>query len=351
MYLTAYPIIVTSLYDWLASHPREVLYRACVLFFAATYFFVVLLVRWHLLARFTRNHLQAELEMVRSGLRVRGWREGEGGHSQQAHAPQSPPAADAGGHAPTPLPESATAEQRRAILRTARPLLKEAEGINRGWNLLDFLFWSRGREPLGFSYVKDTERLLWRLRTADEVKEHLGMLAQELRQAGSPGASALAQRIEEAVRKNGSAPGLSALLQETLAACDARNISSFVDSIRWHNKAMWMTTIALLLTTALALTVQSPNPTLFIAGAIGGFLSRMMRMLKQARVGNTSGVYGEDESWVTLFISPLVGALAGWTGVLLIIVTNAGMTGSGVASKELLSQSQYATTPPKTRAF
>jgi hypothetical protein len=51
---------------------------------------------------------------------------------------------------------------------------------------------------------------------------------------------------------------------------------------------------------------------------------------------------------VTLFISPLVGALAGWTGVLLIIVSNAGMTidVSGVqdaASKVLeLSGSHYA---------
>jgi hypothetical protein len=57
------------------------------------------------------------------------------------------------------------------------------------------------------------------------------------------------------------------------------------------------------------------NPVLFIAGATGGFLSRLARTLKRADVPTDYGA-----SWTTLFLSPIVGALSGWFGILLIVV-------------------------------
>lgn len=53
-----------------------------------------------------------------------------------------------------------------------------------------------------------------------------------------------------------------------------------IDLTGQHNKAMWIITVALLLVTALAWAVSSLSPKLFLARAIGGFLSRMMRILK-----------------------------------------------------------------------
>jgi hypothetical protein len=57
------------------------------------------------------------------------------------------------------------------------------------------------------------------------------------------------------------------------------------------------------------------NPVLFIAGAAGGYLSRLARTLKRADVPTDYGA-----SWTTLFLSPIVGALSGWFGILLIVV-------------------------------
>lgn len=312
MCLTHHAIVAAGVYEWFVSLPPQLRYLPFVLFFAGTYFLIVLLVRWHILAHITRNRLKAEVEVVRSGLIVEGWREGEEGLPPPTDAAEVPPAA---------------AARRRNILYAADRLLREVEKIRREWKLLEFIFWSRGREPLGLSYVRDAGRLLWQLRTAEEVYEHLDVLACGLRRSGGRDLLKLAERLEGA-RNSGSEASARALLQEALEARDAQEISDLAYTVGWHNKAMWMTTTALLLTTALALVVPDPHPRLFIAGAIGGFLSRMMRMLKQAREDrwtNDKRSFIYSESWVTLFISPLVGALAGWTGVLLIIVSNTAM--------------------------
>jgi hypothetical protein len=57
------------------------------------------------------------------------------------------------------------------------------------------------------------------------------------------------------------------------------------------------------------------NSVLFIAGATGGYLSRLARSLKRADVPTDYGA-----SWTTLFLSPIVGALSGWFGILLLAV-------------------------------
>jgi hypothetical protein len=63
------------------------------------------------------------------------------------------------------------------------------------------------------------------------------------------------------------------------------------------------------------LTYAVGNPVLFIAGAAGGYLSRLARALKRADVPTDYGA-----SWTTLFLSPVVGGLSGWFGILLIVV-------------------------------
>ena len=339
---------ITSLFQWLASRSPRFYYLAYVLMFSSSYFLVVLLVRWHILARFLRNRLQAEIDMVRASLRVEGWVEEEMHKSAKTTGNANQGSAYVGDeaiHSTTRGVSHFREDRRRLILNSAGDLIRKAERISKGWNLLDFFFWSRGQEVVGLSYVRKARRLSWALCSEDEVRGHLETLAQELEQSNKPAAVRLAAKTKRALIKTNITPNcLKVLLQEISRARDEREISHFITMIGWHNKAMWMTTIALLLTTSLAFTVSSPNPKLFLAGAIGGFLSRMMRMLKSS----TNTTAAEGEAWVTLFISPLVGALAGWTGVLLIIVTNAGMTidvagGQDAASRVLeLSSSHYA---------
>lgn len=336
---------ITNLIQWVGSRSDRFYYMTYVLLFSASYFLVVLLVRWHILARFLRNRLQAEIEMVRASLRVEGW----GVHQSEntaGHAEGGSRLVDENVvHAMTRAASHVREDKRRLILNSAGDLIRKAEKISKGWNLLDFFFWSRGQEVVGLSYVRKARRLSWALCSEEEVRGHLDSLARELEQSNKSAVVRLAEKTKRTLLKPNTTPNcLRVLLQEVSNARDEREISHFITMIGWHNKAMWMTTVALLLTTSLAFTVSSPNPKLFLAGAIGGFLSRMMRMLKSGSNPNAA----EGEAWVTLFISPLVGALAGWTGVLLIIVTNAGMTidltgGQGVASSVLeLSSSHYA---------
>ncbi len=79
----------------------------------------------------------------------------------------------------------------------------------------------------------------------------------------------------------------------------------------WHNKAMWLALVGLLFIAALGLTVG--NVVLFVAGAVGGFLSRLGRILKIQPKPTDYGAH-----WTTLFLSPVAGALAGWAGILVV---------------------------------
>ena len=69
MDLTQY---ITSLIQWLASRSPRFYYLTYVLMFSSSYFLVVLLVRWHIVARFLRNRLQAEIDIVRASFGMPG---------------------------------------------------------------------------------------------------------------------------------------------------------------------------------------------------------------------------------------------------------------------------------------
>jgi len=80
----------------------------------------------------------------------------------------------------------------------------------------------------------------------------------------------------------------------------------------WQNKAMWLVGCGVLL--IVTLTAVLPNGVYFAVGATAGFLSRLMRQLKQPDVPSDYGA-----SWATLFLSPVLGAICGWSGVLVIV--------------------------------
>lgn len=102
-----------------------------------------------------------------------------------------------------------------------------------------------------------------------------------------------------------------ALLSEALGIIYQERDTSFSTLMSWHNKASWLTNCGLLL--ILALSAALGNEVLFLLGAAGGLLSRLSRSLYRQDVPTDYGA-----SWTTLFLSPVAGALGGWTGVLLI---------------------------------
>lgn len=102
-----------------------------------------------------------------------------------------------------------------------------------------------------------------------------------------------------------------ALLSEALGVVYERRDTNFATLVSWHNKTSWLTGCGLLL--ILALSAALGNEVLFLLGATGGLLSRLSRSLYRQDVPTDYGA-----SWTTLFLSPVVGALGGWAGVLLV---------------------------------
>ena len=77
-----------------------------------------------------------------------------------------------------------------------------------------------------------------------------------------------------------------------------------------YNRATWVILVALL---PLAVLAGFGYGVLLVAGAIGGLVSRMQRLVFSTRVPITYG-----SSWAPLFCAPVLGALAAWAGLVLI---------------------------------
>jgi hypothetical protein len=105
--------------------------------------------------------------------------------------------------------------------------------------------------------------------------------------------------------------GFRELLSEVQFYLYNVNDTAFSQLTGWQNKAVWLTIVGLML--IVTLSIAADHWTLFIVGAAGGFLSRMSQQLKRADVPTDYGA-----SWSTLFLSPVLGSLSGWFGVLLI---------------------------------
>jgi hypothetical protein len=77
-----------------------------------------------------------------------------------------------------------------------------------------------------------------------------------------------------------------------------------------YNRATWIILVALL---PLAVLAGLGYGVLLVAGAIGGLVSRMQRLVFSTRIPITYG-----SSWAPLFCAPILGALAAWAGLVLI---------------------------------
>jgi hypothetical protein len=77
-----------------------------------------------------------------------------------------------------------------------------------------------------------------------------------------------------------------------------------------YNRATWIILVALL---PLAVLAGMGYGVLLVAGAIGGLVSRMQRLVFSTRIPITYG-----SSWAPLFCAPILGALAAWAGLALI---------------------------------
>jgi hypothetical protein len=245
---------------------------------ALLYWFGMVVVRWNRVARPTRQLLAAQIDSSEAQL-------------SSPPVPQTDPAV----------------EQIQALFKSARGLI--ASGTTQ---IGDFLFWSRGHEITGWGYVHEAEIQMSRLLSDETVKARLETAQEQLAARNTPGSLALTSRIQQAL--SGAPPASSerckALLAEALVANYDATDSSFADLVSWQNKTAWLVVIGLMLIVALSASLG--HAVLFLIGGTGGLLSRLSRSLYRKDVPTDYGA-----SWTTLFLSPVVGALGGWTGILL----------------------------------
>jgi hypothetical protein len=182
----------------------------------------------------------------------------------------------------------------------------------------DFLFWSRGQEITGWSRIHEFRRGALNPQfgagSLDTIRARLQAVELDLLDIDKTHAKTIAANIKEALEvAPPNLDALRALLVEALTYQNDEDVNTFAQLVGWQTKAVWLAGVGCSLMVVLAYAVG--NPVLFIAGAAGGYLSRLARTLKRADVPTDYGA-----SWTTLFLSPIVGALSGWFGILLIVV-------------------------------
>ena len=175
-------------------------------------------------------------------------------------------------------------------------------------------FWSQGEENATWCRLHDVEGQLALGLPAQLIRTHLIVVEPKLRETGTPSANALADAIHDELKASGNAdlPLRQQLLSQARAILFDVRDERFIALSDWQNKATWLALVASMLI-ALVGSVHG-QIMLFVAGAAGGLLSRMMRAIRQPEFSTDYGA-----SWNTLFLSPLFGALFAWFGVLLLV--------------------------------
>ncbi|WP_460362612.1 hypothetical protein [Thermus antranikianii] len=209
-------------------------------------------------------------------------------------------------------------------------LLQEAERVL-GWKpgkslgqwlglCLYFLFWNGNREMAAWRLIHGAERRAVKELCDFQVQARLKRGLGELEELPKEKARIWRRHLESALKEQaeGGAEGRKALLQDFLADLyDARD-SRYAQLLTLHNKATYLFWLGLVLVLGiLYLWLKEKDQWdgsfhplfLFLAGLGGGLLSRLIRVVKTARLPTDYGAY-----WVPLFLSPLLGGLAALLG-------------------------------------
>ncbi|MBN2092107.1 hypothetical protein JW964_20985 [candidate division KSB1 bacterium] len=266
------------------GHDMQTIFIFCLLYFTLFVF-----IRWHLIARPCRAHLLAQIEKleINLGLRIEK----------------------------TDLEALLKANE---LIRKLSQLLKEAKGCATKFSLFDFLFWSRGKEIAGWEMLHDVERQMAMLPqfSNEEVIAELIARKGKLKTIESTETNNFIQSIKAILKswkKNKKLDVESKpLLMQIRKYFYNQEDTEYAQLITFHNKSIWLIIGGLAL--ILGLSYCCGGQSFFILGAAGGFLSRFSRIQKTKDAITDYGTY-----WTSLFFSPVVGAISGWAGVLLVI--------------------------------
>jgi Putative Ig domain len=257
-----------------ASAPIEI---GGALLLSLFYWLIMVLVRWHRVARPTRELLTAQIASVETELA---------------------------------LLNPSGSKQILELLDRASRLLKP-DNLSRANRVANFLFWSRGQEITGWGYVHEGQIRMAQYLAPETIVARLESAEQKLRLTNDVPCIALANSIHQTLTApSPDALRQKALLTEALNINYGRSDNSFADLVSWQNKTSWLIVCGLTLIVVL-IAAFPHHSALFLVGAAGGLISRLSRSLDRKDVPTDYGA-----SWTTLFLSPVSGALGAWAGVL-----------------------------------
>jgi hypothetical protein len=199
---------------------------------------------------------------------------------------------------------------------TRKDLIAAQQELMQPWSVLDWLFWSRGQEMATWHLIHKAELALLEQAPPEKVNARLASVEQRLAEIDKSAAKSLADRVATELKCDSSKINDKArrqLLIEATSYIYYADENGFAELTSWQNKSFWLTLVGVVLIGAVG--IAEGHASLFIAGAVGGFLSRLTRELKRADVPTDYGA-----SWSSLFLSPVAGAISGWFGVALVML-------------------------------
>jgi hypothetical protein len=225
----------------------------------------------------------------------------------------------------TRIPLESDSARNLEAAKLAQGAIDVKQDISQWWPW-EWFFWSRGRELAGWIRLHEVERQMIAFLVPEQrVVERAVYAETELRQLNKLPATTVADRmrqtIQEVVASGNNEPSHSSChaldhlkqqLAEGLAIIYDERDTKFAGLMEWHNKAMFLAYLSLISIAVLGLAFG--HEELFLVGAVGGLMSRMTRSLFREDVPSDYGA-----SWTTLFLSPLMGAIAAWVGITLLI--------------------------------
>jgi hypothetical protein len=235
-------------------------------------------------------------------------------------------------------------EDVRQCLEKAKKLLQgssdedkkhQGRGLAQFWgricSLLYLLLWNGKREMAAWALMHRAERRAVVLMEDEEVRARLvrglgelGAFPKEKREFWQKQLNCALGLEGQGQKEQGSLSGCQergpkeqrALLEEFLAALYDTRDTSYARLLTLHNKAVWLLLVGLGL--AMVLVYFAPGllnglslETGLLLGFLGGFLSRLLRVVATKELPTDYGAY-----WVPLFLAPVLGALGAVGGYL-----------------------------------
>jgi hypothetical protein len=310
---------MSSLYDTINLHlayPSRLGFIGLALFYTA----LVIAVRWQMIAQPLRNGISARLRLLRADV-----------HRLKDHNDRD------------------SVEARDAVIEIITVAV--TENAKRG--VLEVLFWSRGQETAIWRLIDKAESYLTYTWKKPKLVIRLASASAQLKQLQDPAASVLAANIDAKLplAETTSHDELCELHREAVRIQRESLVAGDVESDYFNNKILWHIMVALaaiMFVANIGPTVAAeflPLPNLakepalvtipsiealyvvvdseplrhafilfLLGGAVGGILSRLAHVLRLGASPSERSV-----SWMAMFLSPLVGALTGWSGCLLLL--------------------------------